>query len=260
VRGSLAVAVSLAFHVAAAAWLVVPPRARPIDAADPSPQLAGETFELPAPDTAATPLANASPAPESVAPPAPESEGEAPARPTPPSHGKRAPRASHAARPSAGRAAPADGSPGSTGAAALYGAVGDRSAADLATAFTRAFPQAASGDAAWRSAAFGAAGELTVTLSLDESGHIAHVDVAGAGSPALTAGVQRTMALIKGRPFTAHGKTTKLRLSATVSPDTVHDGLHGDVFAIGGSFSDAEGAAFFALAIGRRVDLRVRSR
>jgi hypothetical protein len=43
-----------------------------------------------------------------------------------------------------------------------------------------------------------------------------------------------------------------------VSPDEMHDGLHGEVFAIGGSFDATQGSAFFALAIGRRIDLQVR--
>lgn len=140
----------------------------------------------------------------------------------------------------------------------MFGAVGDRSAADLARAFTRDFPQAASGDAVWRSAPLGAAGEATVVLTLDDAGHIADVQVLGTASSPLAAGIRRTITLIRGRPFIARSKVTKLRLTATVSPDTVHDGLHGDVFAIGGSFAEGEGSAFFALNIGRRIDLRVR--
>jgi hypothetical protein len=72
--------------------------------------------------------------------------------------------------------------------------------------------------------------------------------------------IRRTLALIKGRTFVAKGKITKLSLAAKVSADAVHDGLHGDVFAIGGSFAGGEGNAFFALAIGRRIDVRVRLR
>ena len=49
-------------------------------------------------------------------------------------------------------------------------------------------------------------------------------------------------------------------MSGAISTDAVHDGLHGDVFAIGGSFAGAEGSAFFALAIGRRIDVRVRAK
>lgn len=252
-RGGLAVtfAVSLGAHVALAAALLVP-SLRPAAPVDPSPQLAGETFELPAPETAEVPLSNASPSPESVS---------APARPAPPAHGKHAARPSHPGRPSSGRAEPGqpDGTPGSTGTApALYGAVGERSAADLATAFTRGFPQAASADPAWRSAPIGSAGEADVVLTLDDTGHIESTEILGSPSPALASAIRRTLALIKGRPFVAKGKVTKLRLAAVVSADSVHDGLHGDVFAIGGSFTGGEGSAFFALAIGRRIDVRVR--
>lgn len=110
----------------------------------------------------------------------------------------------------------------------------------------------------WRSAPLGAAGEATLLLTLDESGHIAEVQIVGTASGPLAQGIRRTVSLIKGRPFIARGKVTKLRLTATVSADTVHDGLHGEVFAIGGSFAEGEGAAFFALNVGRRIDLRVR--
>ena len=62
------------------------------------------------------------------------------------------------------------------------------------------------------------------------------------------------------RSFTATRATTRLHVVATVSQDQVHDGLHGDVFAIGGSFAGTEGSGFFALAIGRRIDVRVTER
>lgn len=250
--------ISLAAHVGAGAALLWPRALPEAPPGEPAPHIAGETFELPAPETAESPLANASPSPAAAATATPVEAADAPARPAPPSVAARAARPSHAGRPSAGKAATAaDGAEGGSGDAALYGAVGDRSAADLATAFTRAFPQAASGDPIWRSAPLGSAGEAVVALTLDEGGHIASSDVTGAPSPALTAAIRRTMALIKGRPFVARGKTTRLTLSATVSADTVHDGLHGDVFAVG---AQMDGTAFFALAIGRRVDLRVRVR
>jgi hypothetical protein len=256
----LSLCLSLGAHVLIAAALLVPrhPGAPP---ADPSPQLAGETFELPAPETTENlPLANASPSPDSTGEAA-STDGDGPAHPTP-AHRNAKTRASRAGRPSAGRAEPgqADGTAGSTGTSATYGAVGERSASDLATAFTRGFPQAASADPAWRAAALGGAGEADVVLTLDEQGHIEATQVLGAPSPALASGVRRTLALIRGRPFVAKGKVTKLHIVATVSSDAVHDGLHGDVFAIGGSFSGGEGNAFFALAIGRRIDVRVRAR
>jgi hypothetical protein len=236
------------------------PKLRPESKLDPAPQLAGETFELPAPETADVPLPNASPAPQTVAASDPDPSGDAPARPHPPSRGRSAPRPSHPGRPSGGRAEPgaADGDTGSATAAALYGAVGERSAADLATAFTRGFPQAASADPLWRAAPLGTAGEVDVVLTLDDDGHIADMQIVGAPGAALSSGIRRTLALIKGRPFVAKGKVTKLHLVANVASDAVHDGLHGDVFAIGNSFAGGEGSAFFALAIGRRIDVRVR--
>jgi hypothetical protein len=56
---------------------------------------------------------------------------------------------------------------------------------------------------------------------------------------------------------------TKIRLTCHVSRNDVHDGLHGDVFALsGGSFSGEVGTAFFALppttGPGRRVDVELR--
>lgn len=260
----ITIGISLAVHVAVFGAAYLPPLLRrapvALPSADPPPANAGETFELPAPESADVPLANASPSPEGNAAPAPAEDPDAPAQPVPPTRAKHTARASHEARPSAGRAAAAktDGSPGSAGSTALYGAVGDRSASDLSRAFTRDFPQAASGDAIWRTAPVGPAGEATVTLTLDESGHITDVQVAGGSGP-LAQGIRRTMTLIRGRTFTAKARVTRLKIVGTITADVVHDGLHGDVFAIGGSFADGEGSAFFALAVGRRIDLRVRA-
>jgi len=141
----------------------------------------------------------------------------------------------------------------------FFGAVGDRAAVDLATAFTRGFPQAASADPAWATAPFGAAGEAVVTLQIDGDGALIDAKVDGSPSAPLRAGIARTVALLRTRAFTAHGPVTRLQATARVTPDEVHDGLHGEVFAIGGSFDARLGSAFFALAIGRRVDLQVRT-
>lgn len=257
-KGLAWIGVSLGAHVAVAALLFAP-KAAPRAQADPAPRLAGETFELPAPALADVPLANASPSPDSVSTSAPAEEGDAPARPTPPPRAAAAARPSHAGRPSAGRAEPQDGEggPGTSSAAALYGAVGDRSAAELTAVFTRAFPQAASADPLWKSAALGSAGSATVVVTLGESGNVEDAQVLGAPSAALASAVRRTLSLIKGRPFVAKGRVTKIEVSATVTPDSVHDGLHGDVFAIGSSV-DGNASAFFALAMGRRIDARFR--
>ncbi len=152
---------------------------------------------------------------------------------------------------------------GTAGHAALFGAVGVRFATDLATTFTRAFAQAASADGAWGRTGFGAAGSADVTLVLDDEGHLSNTAIAGGPSVALRRGIERTIALIGPRAFTARDAVTKIRVSARVTRDDIHDGLHGDVFALsGGSFSGEVGAAFFALppaaGPGRRIDVELR--
>jgi hypothetical protein len=98
---------------------------------------------------------------------------------------------------------------------------------------------------------------VDVELTIDETGALIDTRATGSPSPPLAEGIRRTLALIRARAFVADRAATRLRVTATVSPDQVHDGLHGDVFAIGGSFEGREGNAFFALAVGRRVDVRV---
>jgi hypothetical protein len=260
VRAASAITLSLAFHVAVAAVFVLRPA--PHDDAppeEPAPAMAGETFELPAPDTQLAPLANASPSPDDVGNAAPSEAADAPARPTPPRVGAHAARPSNAGRPSAGRTASGDAeTEGSASSGLTFGATGDRSATDLLTAITHGFAQGASGDPAWRNAPLGAAGDATLTIVLGDDGHIESTAISGNPSPALTSGINRTMALIKGRPFVAKGKVTKLHLNATVSNDAVHDSSGADVFAIGRSVAGGEGHGWFALSIGRRIDLRVR--
>ncbi|MGA7122900.1 MAG: hypothetical protein WBY94_22555 [Polyangiaceae bacterium] len=146
---------------------------------------------------------------------------------------------------------------------ALFGAVGVRFATDLATTFTRAFPQAASADRIWSSVPFGSAGRADVTLVLDKDGRLARSGIDGSPSSALRGSIERTLVLLGTRDFTARGAVTRLRMTARVSRDDVHDGLHGDVFALSaGSFSGDVGSAFFALppagGPGRRVDVEIR--
>jgi hypothetical protein len=87
--------------------------------------------------------------------------------------------------------------------------------------------------------------------------------VSGAPSRALRRGIESTILLLGARPFTAHGAVTRLRLTTHVSRNDVHDGLHGDVFALfGGSFTGDVGTAWFALPApgtgGRRVEVELR--
>lgn len=241
---------SFAAHAAAVLALVAPGSGRSTrtdaPAAEAKPALGGETFELPAPDTLAAPRAAP---PETLALPAPAvGPGESMPRAVP-----RAAARAHARSTPPGAGATSE----ATAPPSLFGALGDRSATDLPEAFTRGFPQAASADPVWRSTALGDAGRAVVVLEIDGDGHLTSSRIEGAPSPALTSAIRRTLALLGTRPFVARARTTRLVLDARVSADEIPDGLHGDVFAIGGSFAGRTGHAFFALAIGRRVDLTV---
>jgi hypothetical protein len=144
-----------------------------------------------------------------------------------------------------------------------FGATGVRFATDLATTFTRAFPQAASADEIWGQVPFGSAGTAEVALVLDETGRLSGASILGAPSAALRRAVDRTLVILAPRVFTSSGPSVHLRVTARVTRDDVHDGLHGDVFALsGGSFSGDVGTAFFALpqgsGLGRRIDVEIR--
>jgi hypothetical protein len=253
--------VSLGLHVGLGALALsrhAPPSEAPAAHAAPThsgeePQafFKGNTFEIPI-DLPAAPL------------PEPDDSREAAEEPNPdalPRDVRGAPVA-HARAKSrttlTGERGPTGTGEGESPAGSVFGATGERASVDLATAFTRGFPQAASADPVWITAAYGSAGEATVVLEIDTSGALVDSRIEGSPSPAFRSGLLRTLALIRARQFTARTAVTRLHVAARVSPDEVHDGLHGEVFAIGGSFASAEGQAFFALAIGRRIDLRVR--
>jgi hypothetical protein len=228
---------SLSLHTAAFVGIARHATRQPAAAFDPRSQaLAGDTLEIEPP-----PLAS----------PNSESAGAPPPTPT-----------STPTLPSGGR--PSDTSKATVAARPpVFGAVGVRFASDLATTFTRAFPQAASAYPLWSSVAFGDAGRAEVTLVLDENGHLTTSEIAGSPSPALRRSIERTLVLLAPRVFTARAATSKLSVTAYISRDDVHDGLHGDVFALSaGSFTGEVGAAFFALppgaGPGRRVDIEVK--
>jgi hypothetical protein len=243
------VAASVGLHVAVVLVAALPSADEPAQ----NGALVGDSFEVPLdrdeldtdpgdPEPAATPALDPVPAPEPGA-------GDPARRPRAMRTAK-----NHAAHPVAsGAAASAPPPP------VAYGAVGERGSVDLATAFTRGFPQASSADPVWQTVPFGSAGAVDVTISIDGAGNLVDVKLSG-GTPALVRGVHRTVALLRARSFTAARPVTHLHIAATVAQDQVHDGLHGDVFAIGGSLAGSEGSGFFALAIGRRIDVRVTER
>ena len=250
-RIPLFIALSLATHGLVAAAVLVHPKAPP-SLTPPPPVLAGDTFdvsmsEVPVPQDQALPPPKNDPATDNP------NVGQEPGAGTRP---KAPPRAAPTAAPGASASSATNAADPN---ALTFGAVGDRSAVDVAVAFTRSFPQASSADPFWATVPLGDCGATDVTFVLAEDGTLASWSASGAPTEALSRAVSRTVALIKSRSFLALGPTTKLRVSAKVTADEVHDGLHGDVFAVGGSFAGGEGSAFFALAIGRRVDVTVRA-
>ncbi len=244
---------SLAFH--ATAWVALTRRPAPRHEAafDTATQtLAGDTLDIDTQNPADEAEAEPEPTPPSPAPiPAPKVV-------EPGGRTRATERSSNSAdAPSQSSSQVAAAPP------ALFGAAGVRFATDLPTTFTRMFPQVASADSAWGQAPFGSAGTAEVTLVIDDAGHLVSETVGGAPSLVLRQGIDRTLAALKARTFTARAAVTKLRLTARVQRDEVHDGLHGDVFALsGGSFAGEVGTAFFALpgaGGGRRVDVELRA-
>ncbi len=224
-----AIALSVAAHLAAG-WLVVHRvhREPPADEPPRTVEISGDTFDRRSEQQATAQESNPGPVDKPE-----EGIGEAP---------KPKPRSTQGT--SAQQTAPEP---------AKYGAVGERGAFDLVPTFARAFVQAASADPIWATAPLGDAGSLDLAFYIDEHGALLGTGTTGAGSEALERGVKRTIALIGGRTFYANGAETRIRVRAKIVSDEVHDGLHGEVFAIGASGS----SAFFALAIGRRIDVEI---
>jgi hypothetical protein len=221
-------------------------------AAEPAP-IAGETLDVdpPAPRSFEAPQETPDETPSRPATaPAPDTKAPEPAPRYAAAARERATAASAAATPEV--------------KPAVFGAVGVAYASDLARTFTGTFPQTASADPAWDTIALGSAGTAEVTLVIDETGHLTGSSVAGAPSQTLRRGVERAVGLLGPRCFTARQPVTRLRVTARVSRNDVHDGLHGDVYALsgaGGAFSGTVETLFFARPSpggGRRVDLEFR--
>jgi hypothetical protein len=236
---------SLTAHVGIAAVVFWPRHAPAEPKVDPAPTFAGETFELPAPETTDDPLANASPSPETTAMGEDIDVADAPAHPTPRERAKAAARASHEGRPSGGRSeGTKDGVTGGSGTTpGLYGAVGDPTAQDLRAAFKRAFSFTSSANPKWSQAPLGSLGEVTIAVTLDESGHIASYTIGGTPAPLLRTGLDGAMLTLKNRAFTSKSKVTKLHFKAEI-----HEG-GGHTYGI-----DANGS--FTLPVGHEVTIQ----
>jgi hypothetical protein len=264
---SLCALASLAVHLGlAATFAVFTPRASRADepahagsgstaAATGPAALGGETFEIqdetpPLDETVpgargGDPGESASEAAQAVLGPAIELD-ETPAASVPlprPSVGRSA-RAGHNGQP--GREAPSAPTPPPP---AMYGAVGDRSASDLVVTFKRAFPQAGSSDPIWNQVPVGFFAEGEVTFILSESGTLTSARVGPSAAPAFRTAIARTVALIKGRSFTARGAETRLHMRVHVSDQLTNHGA----FTI-----DAAGS--FELPSGRHVAVTIAER
>jgi hypothetical protein len=255
--GPLFVAASLTMHVAIALAVFRSNRAASPDGTKGTETLSGETFELAA---SLDETLERKPEEPSNAAPAATTETQTATNESAP-NGVRAPRAPPRQRHAHALQAATRGAE-SKGATLheAFGAVGDRSAMDLATAFTRSFPIAASGDPLWLTAPLGSAATAEIAFTIDATGSLLATHLEGSPSRSLESGIRRTVALLRNRMFTARGASTHLAVRVLVSPDEHHDGLHGDVFALGAGFRGHDGTAFFALAVGRRIDLHVSER
>jgi hypothetical protein len=210
-----------------------------------SAALGGETFDiaeetppLPPEETASASAGNDAPAPPDPRETIELDDGPKVARP-PATH---APRRANASASSEATAA-------SPPPAALYGAVGERGSIDLVLAFRRAFPQGAAGDPIWDHVPVGFYAEGDVSFTIDPGGTLTHTTVSAGAAPAFRAAIARTVAVIKGRPFTAKGATTRLHMVVRVSDKLTNQGR----FMI-----DAAGS--FELPSGRHVGVTIIER
>ena len=249
---------SLLAHAAAFTVVVRAHRAATAveDAQSAAPSLTGDTLEFPGLESIEESTVDLDTEATAVAPTPQPGDGDTAVRP------RISPRARNkvvlhgAASPSANANDPSAGAE-----PARFGAVGERGSVDLATAFTRGFPQPASADPVWAKAPFGSAGTIDVILSLDETGHLVEARLEPGGTPALRQALVHTIALVRGRTFTARKATTRLRVSAVVTADAIrNDSKSGDVYALGASYAKSSGTAFFSLAVGRRIDVTFTER
>lgn len=158
----------------------------------------------------------------------------------------------------------------SSGDGAKYGAEGTANGVrSIGKAFTRAIPPATSRDRAWTTLPFGAAGTLTIEITIDEDGHISQTEPKGTERPPhLLRLVDRTVLLLKGGRFALSRDgvstgTETLRLDAEITSGPPSDNElanPADPFELGFEppTDKRPGRAFFRLASGRRIEVRVK--
>jgi hypothetical protein len=276
----LALAASIALHVAAAAPFVLrrkvghaaaPPPA-PIESAEPQDVWAGkspfvggeklvdvETTEGTKPQPAPAPAPEPAPAPAPVpvpeavqrAPKAPR-EPQAPASPSP----EKAPRPASSAAGHAGTEGGDDGSvhPGT------FGSEGQAGVRSVGRAFTRAIPPACQGDPAWGSIAAGTTFKAELILFIDAAGHVERTAFAERDVPDVIKGlVKRTLPLIESNTLSVRGGAVvrgneRMRLTVTVSDAA---GRASDELDFP-FFEGGRGKASFTQPNGKHVEIEVK--
>jgi outer membrane biosynthesis protein TonB len=178
--------------------------------------------------------------------------------------------AARSARREARRPSPEEGDAGGAPAeaSATYGAAGQAAMErSLAKAFTRAIPAAISRDPIWSELELGPAGSTKIEITIDEEGKIASVEPEWVPPKQLKNLLDRTQILLRsGRFALSRGEgagTETLELEATISvrPDKVDETANPrDTVQLGFEppSSEKAGRAFFILASGRQVEIRVK--
>jgi hypothetical protein len=152
--------------------------------------------------------------------------------------------------------------------AAAYGAAGQAAMErSLAKAFTRAIPAAVSKDPIWSELELGPAGSSRIEITIDEEGKIASAEPESPPPRQLKRLLDRTLILLRGGRFAlsrgegAGAETLELEATISVRPDKIDETANPrDPVQLGFEppSSEKAGRAFFILASGRQVEIRVK--
>jgi outer membrane biosynthesis protein TonB len=241
------------------------PRGQPLE--DDSDRAEGRDQERDRPQP--PPHPNAEPAPEATQAPRVDPEpAPLPERAAPRGAGSTDPAQSASGAPRKGDVGPdaqPDGRRDGTGR--RYGSADSpRGVRNLPRAFTRAIPAAVSADPAWGELALGRIGSVEVTISVDDDGKIAEVDIAQTTPPVLKRLVDRTMVLLRAGRFALAGVDGAGRQKLEIDVVLSHRNLAVDpddqrlVLELGHEppTDSAPGRAYFTLRSGRHVEARIR--